>query len=260
MSYYYNNLVILIPVRMASTRLPGKALVDINGKPKIQRIFEHVSRTALSPTYIVAGDQEIVDRVSKFTDKVVLTDPDLPCGTDRIEAGLQQIDPTGGKYPFVVNFQGDAINVDPMIIKELMEVSLSTKADITTAAMLFKNSEDIANPKVAKVAMGLKPNEKSARALYFSRNVIPHDRDQPRGDFYHHVGVYVFTASALKRFVKFPPGILEQREKLEHLRALENGMTIYVKVIDKLKLYERAPADIDTPEDLEAIRKLREWK
>ena len=257
-NYSCQNLIILIPVRLASSRLPRKALVDIHGKPKLQRIYEHILQANIAPVYIVAGDQEIVDVASTFTQNIVLTDPELPSGTDRIQAGLNQIDPQG-KYPFVMNFQGDAINTNPKVIGELMNTAQKTGADITTAALKISR-EGAQDPNVVKIAMGLKAQETVARALYFSRSPIPYDRDGLPGAYYHHLGLYLYTRKALQQFVSFPPGILEQREKLEQLRALEHGMSIYVKLFDSIKLFEGAPADIDTPEDLAEILRLPYWK
>lgn len=258
MTHQYDNLIILIPAHLNSQRFPRKAIADIRGKPKIQRIYEHVTAANLAPVYIATGDQELANIVSAFTQNVVLTDSNVFNGTDCIKAGLDLIDPTGQRYQYVMNFQGDAINTDPKVISELMDLSSQTGADITTPALILDPSQ-VNDPAIVKITLGLRPNETSGRALYFSRNCVPHDRDNIIGPYYHHVGLYLYKAEALNRYVQCEPGILEQREKLEQLRALENGMTIYVKLLEKLKLYENAPPDIDTPEDLEKILSLDAW-
>lgn len=246
--------IVIIPSRLASTRLPNKPLSDINGKTMIGRIYENVSTRTNYPVYIAAGDKEIVDHIRSIGGKAILTDPTLPSGSDRIAAALKEIDPTGQAFDVVVNFQGDAVNTRPEIITELVELLEITGADITTPVMKMA-VENIENPNSVKAVAGFTGDEKSARALYFSRATVPYDREGGRKDFYHHIGIYAYRASALKDFVAHPEGVLEQREKLEQLRALEMGKTIWVKLIEKLKIEEQAPADIDTPEELEQMRK-----
>lgn len=246
--------VVIIPSRMKSTRLPNKPLADINGKTMIQRIYENVTKSTGLPVYIAAGDQEIVDHVNEFGGKAVLTDPKLPSGSDRIAAALNTIDPDGSKYDVVVNFQGDAVNTRPEIISDLIDLQQRTGADITTPGMIMdRNLHN--DPGAVKIAAGFTKEKKEARCLYFSRSRVPFDRDTDVLDIYHHIGIYVYKAEALKTFVSKPKGVLESREELEQLRALENGMTIYAKLVDKLKIIDEAPADIDTPHELEEMRK-----
>lgn len=252
------KVITLIPTRMASTRLPNKPLIDINGKTLIQRVYENVKKTVPGDVVVAAGDQSIVDECKKFGAKAILTDPKLPSGTDRIAAALKEIDPSGEKYDIVVNFQGDGLNVDPAINNDLIDLIEKTDCDIATCGVVFKNEKDAANPTNVKIVMGLREGEDNARCLTFTRALAPYTRDPEKcknQDLYHHIGIYVYKASSLKKFVELPVGVLEARESLEQLRALENGMTIRAKIVDKIVLNDKAPADINTPEELEEALK-----
>lgn len=253
-----SKVITMIPVRMASTRLPNKPLLDINGKTLIQRVYENVKACVPGDIVIAAGDQVIVDEAKKFGAKAILTDPSLPSGTDRISAALKELDPDGTKYDIVVNFQGDGINVDPKINLSLIEMIERTNCDIATCGMLFKNEKDINDPSMVKICMGLRDGEKEGRCLYFTRAAAPYIRNPEKcknQDFYHHIGIYVFKASSLQKMVSLPVGVLEERESLEQLRALENGMTIRALIVDNMKLINEAPADINTPEEYEEALK-----
>lgn len=256
-----SKIVTMIPTRMASTRLPNKPLIDINGKTLIHRVYENVRRIVPGDVIVAAGDQSIVDECAKFGAQAILTDPSLPSGTDRIAAALKQIDPDGSKYDIVVNFQGDGLNVDPKVNNELIEMIERTDCDIATCGMVFKTQADAENPTNVKIVMGLREGETEGRCLYFTRAVAPFTRNPEKcknQDLYHHIGIYVYKAASLKKFVEYPVGVLENRESLEQLRALENGMTIRAKVITKMVLDERAPADINTPEELaEALKYIK---
>jgi len=248
-----SKIVTMIPVRMASSRLPNKPLIDINGKTLVQRVYENVKNAIDGDIYVAAGDQVIIDECAKFGAKAILTDPSLPSGTDRIAAALKQIDPDGSKYDIVVNFQGDGLNVDPAINNSLIEMIERTNCDIATCGMIFKSKEEAENPTNVKIVMGLRDGEKEGRCLYFTRATAPYTRNPEKcanQDLYHHIGIYVYKASSLAKIVELPVGVLEARESLEQLRALENGMTIRAMLIDKLKLVEEAPADINTEEEL----------
>lgn len=248
-----SKIVTMIPVRMASSRLPNKPLIDINGKTLVQRVYENVKNAIEGDIYIAAGDQVIIDECAKFGAKAILTDPSLPSGTDRIAAALKQIDPDGSKYDIVVNFQGDGLNVDPAINNRLIEMIERTDCDIATCGMIFKSKEEAENPTNVKIVMGLRDGEKEGRCLYFTRATAPYTRNPEKcanQDLYHHIGIYVYKASSLAKIVELPVGVLEARESLEQLRALENGMTIRAMLIDKLKLVQEAPADINTEEEL----------
>lgn len=253
-----SRVITLLPVRMAATRLPNKPLLDVNGKSIIQRVCENVKAAIDTDIAVAAGDQAIVDECNKFGVTAILTDPALPSGTDRIAAALKILDPDGSKYDIVVDFQGDNLNVDPKVNLPLIEMIERTDCDIATCGMVIKNEADKSNPAVVKIIMGIKPNEDEARCLYFTRATAPYTRNPekcPNQDLYHHIGIYVFKAASLHKMVALPQGVLEQRESLEQLRALENGMTIRAKLVGDIRLNKDAPADINTPEDYEICKK-----
>lgn len=253
-----SNVAVIIPTRLKSTRLPNKPLAIVNGKTVIQHVYEHaISVHPKEDVYIAAGDPEIVEEAKKFEANCILTPASLPSGTDRIVCALNEIDPTGSKYDIVVNFQGDGINVDPKLNLRLVNLLQKTNADWVTVGKKITEPADIQNPNYVKIAMGLKPGEDFGRALYFSRSPIPFNRDKdPTKDFaYWHIGIYVYKTSALKRFVACEVGTLEATEKLEQLRALENGMSIYALIVPSIKLIENAPTDINTPEELAEAQK-----
>ncbi len=251
-----NRVITLMPVRLAATRLPNKPLIDINGKTMVQRVYENVKKAMAGKTdiAIAAGDQAIVDECNKFGATAVLTDPKLPSGTDRIAAALDVLDPTGEKYDIVVDFQGDNLNVDPAVCLPLVEMVQRTNCDIATCGMVIKNEEDKNNPNIVKIVMGLEKGQTEAPCLYFTRATAPYTRNPEKcenQDLYHHIGIYVFKAQSLKKMVSLPTSVLERREALEQLRALENGMSVRAKLVDDIKLIKEAPADINTPEDLQ---------
>lgn len=253
-----SKVAVMIPTRLKSTRLPNKPLAMINGKPLIQHVYEHaIAVHSAQDVYIASGDQEIIEVAQKFGAKCILTDASLPSGTDRISAALKEIDPDGTKYDIIVNFQGDGINVDPRLNLELIQIMEQTGADIVTVGKEITKPEEIQNPAYVKIVMGLKEGEDTGRALYFSRAPVPYNRDmeQTQVPAYWHIGIYVYNAKSLRQFVSLPVGVLENTEKLEQLRALENGMSIYAKIVPSVKLVEAAPADINTPEELQEAQK-----
>lgn len=253
-----SKVITMIPARLASTRLANKLLLDVNGKSIIQQVYENVKAAIPGDICIAAGHEKIAEEAKKFGAKVVLTDPNLPSGTDRIAVALKELDPDGTKYDIVVNFQGDNINVDPAINNQLIKIIEETDCDVATCGMVFKNMEEAENPSNVKIIMGLENGQKQARALYFTRALAPYIRNPEKcdnHDYYHHIGIYVFKTSVLKKFTDMKQSVLEKREALEQLRFLENGYHIQALVVDKIKLNDKAPADINTIEDLEAFRK-----
>lgn len=257
-NYNLDSVATIIPVRMASQRFPNKPMADIAGKSLIQRVYDNVMEVTNGNVIIAAGDQVLVDHCKSFGAAVVLTDPKLPSGTDRIAAALRFLDPKGIRYEHVVNFQGDNINVDPRINLRLIDLMQRTGADLTTAAKVITDEADKTNPNIVKIAMGLRQGETEGRCLYFSRATIPFTREPQEcknQDLYHHIGVYCFNAESLQRMVSAPEGVLENREKLEQLRLLELGMSCHAIIIDKIKLIEAAPADINTKEEYEEYLK-----
>jgi 3-deoxy-manno-octulosonate cytidylyltransferase (CMP-KDO synthetase) len=239
------NPVLLIPARMASTRLPGKPLADIAGVPMIARVWARAMAAGLGPVVVAAGEAEIVAAVERAGGRAVLTDPDLSSGSDRIWAALAAIDPKGA-HDVVVNLQGDLPALDPEQLKTVVSALAKSGADIATLAAPIDNDDDRQNPAVVKAVVAWDAGERLGRALYFTRSQAP----SGDGVLYHHVGLYAYAREALESFVALPPSPLEKREKLEQLRALEAGMSIAVARVDA------APLSVDTPADLEKARKL----
>lgn len=248
-----SKVAVIIPSRLKSSRLPNKPLAVVRGKTVIQHVYEHaVMEHPAQDVYIAAGDQEIINEARKFGAQCVLTDAALPSGSDRIVAALKQIDPSGTKYDTVVNFQGDGINVNPKLNKQLVSLLDKTGADWVTVCKKITNADEIQNPAFVKIALAAPCGQAYGRALYFSRSPIPFHRAQNGvPEAFWHIGIYVYKVAALQKFVTCPEGVLEQTEKLEQLRALENGMSIYALIVPSVKLIEDAPADINTPEELQ---------
>jgi 3-deoxy-manno-octulosonate cytidylyltransferase (CMP-KDO synthetase) len=232
------NPILLIPARMASTRLPGKPLADIGGVPMIVRVWERAVAADLGPVVVAAAEAEIVEAVEKAGGQAVLTDPELPSGSDRIWAALTLADPTSA-HDVVVNLQGDLPALDPEQLRTVVACLAKSGADID-------NEADKADPAVVKAVVAWDAREGMGDALYFTRATAP----TGEGTLYHHIGLYAYAREALESFVALPPSPLEKREKLEQLRALEAGMSIAVARVDA------APLSVDTPADLEKARKL----
>ncbi|MEQ7156667.1 3-deoxy-manno-octulosonate cytidylyltransferase [Brevundimonas aurifodinae] len=234
--------LILIPTRMAAARLPGKPLADIGGKPMIVRAWEQAAASGL-PVAVAAGDAEIVKVIEAVGGRAVLTDPALPSGSDRALAALNTLDPHG-EYDAVINLQGDMPFADPglaMACAALLHGEPS--CDIATLVAPELDPSDRANVDVVKAVLALKDGDRHARALYFTRSTLYGD-----GPVWRHIGVYGYRRDALKRFCAAPPSPLEKREKLEQLRALELGLSIWAATVDQ------APISVDNPADLEAAR------
>jgi len=239
------NPILLIPARMASTRLPGKPLADIGGVPMIVRVWERAVAADLGPVVVAAAEAEIVAAVERAGGQAVLTDPELPSGSDRIWAALTLADPTSA-HDVVVNLQGDLPALDPEQLRTVVACLYKSGADISTLAAPIDNEADRDNPAVVKAVVAWDARERLGHALYFTRATAP----TGEGTLYHHIGLYAYAREALESFVALPPSPLEKREKLEQLRALEAGMSIAVARVDA------APLSVDTPADLEKARKL----
>ncbi|AXO13333.1 3-deoxy-manno-octulosonate cytidylyltransferase [Thalassospira indica] len=238
------NPVVVIPARMASTRLPNKPLADICGEPMIVQVWKRATEAGIGPVLVACAEQEIADAVTAAGGIAVLTDPDLPSGSDRVHQALQTFDPEG-KFDAVVNVQGDLPTIDAADIRAVFEPLADPNVDIATLAAEIKRDEERTNPNVVK-AVAAFGSGRVARALYFTRATAPYGD----GPLYHHIGLYTYRRAALDRFVSLPPAELEQREKLEQLRALENGMVIAVALVDGV------PLGVDTQEDLERAREV----
>jgi 3-deoxy-manno-octulosonate cytidylyltransferase (CMP-KDO synthetase) len=237
------NAMVLIPARMAATRLPGKPLADIGGVPMIVRVLRQAESAAVGPVAVAAGDQEIVDAVRSAGGRAILTDPGLPSGSDRIRAALEALDPAG-RCEAVINLQGDMPFVDPATVGACARLLGDIEAcDVATAVAAESSPHDRHNPDVVKAILALEPGAREGRALYFTRSSLYGD-----GPIWRHIGVYGYRREALIRFTEAQPSPLERREKLEQLRALELGMQIWAAVLD------HAPISVDTPADLEKAR------
>lgn len=239
-----NKIAIIIPARLASTRLPNKPLADILGKSMIRRVYEKAVAAGLGEVYIACDGDEIAAEAKKIGANFVITDPNLPSGTDRIYAALQAL---GKDFDIVINLQGDLPNIDPKVIKLAAHELLSSDCDIATIASKIKDAQEITNPNVVKIVIAFSDQD-CGRALYFSRAAIPYSKENAQ-DYYHHIGIYAYKTEALQKFVTLKPSLLEKRESLEQLRALENDMKIIVKIVDV------HPLSVDTKEDLEAVIK-----
>jgi 3-deoxy-manno-octulosonate cytidylyltransferase (CMP-KDO synthetase) len=235
--------ILLIPARMAATRLPGKPLADIGGLPMIVRVLRQAEAAGIGPVAVAAGDAEIVQAVEAAGGRAVLTDPDLPSGSDRILAALGALDPEG-RHDVVINLQGDIPFIAPEAIRACADLlGQRPEADISTVMVAEAGPEDRTNPDMPKVVAAMDPDGRSGRALYFTRSVLFGE-----GPVWIHHGIYGYRRRALERFTAAPPSPLERRERLEQLRALELGMTIWSAVLDE------APISVDNPADLERAR------
>ncbi len=239
------NPIVIIPARMASSRLPGKPLADIHGRPMIVVMLERGREADLGPVAVACGDAVIADAVRAAGGRAVLTDPALPSGSDRVFAALAELDPEG-RHDVVINLQGDF----PTITGAQLRLSVSPLADpacdIGTLVVPIASETEANTASFVKAACAFAEGQIVAPALYFSRQPIPWG-DGPR---WHHVGIYAYRREALARYVALPPSPLERRENLEQLRALEAGMRIGCARI------EHGPFGVDTPEDLERARRL----
>ena len=235
--------ILLIPARLAATRLPGKPLADIGGLPMIVRVVRQAEASGVGPVAVAAGDPEIVAAVEAAGGRAVLTDPDLPSGSDRILAALRMLDPDG-RHDVVINLQGDIPFIAPEAIQACAGLlSERPEADISTVMVAESDPSDRVNPDMPKVVAAMAPDGRSARALYFTRSVL-----YGEGPVWIHHGIYGYRRQALERFTAAPPSPLEQRERLEQLRALELGMILWSAVLDE------APISVDNPADLERAR------
>ena len=237
------NLV-LIPARMASSRLPGKPLLEIAGLPMIVHVLRRAEEAAIGRVAVATDTPEIAEAVKVHGGEAVMTSPDHPSGSDRVFEAMEKLDPEG-RADIVVNLQGDFPTISSQNIRDVLAPLSETAVDIATLAAEIHTEEESLAPSVVK-AVGSPLGGRRMRALYFTRATAPHG-DGPR---YHHIGLYAFRRAALARFVKLPPSPLELQEKLEQLRALEAGMRIDITVVDTV------PRGVDTPADLETARRI----
>jgi 3-deoxy-manno-octulosonate cytidylyltransferase (CMP-KDO synthetase) len=241
------NPIIIIPARLAATRLPGKPLADIAGTPMIVHVWRRAVAAEVGPVVVACGDRAIADAVESAGGRAVMTDPDLPQGSDRVHAAIGLLDPNRA-HDAVVNVQGDMPFIDPAAIRLAVDGLADPEIDITTLAAPIEDQAMLADTSVNKVAAGFVDPTRPARALYFSKAVVPWGPGPP----YEHVGLYAYRRAALEHFAALPRSVLEQRERLEQLRALEAGMRISVGLIQAGRL----GVQVDTPADLARARQL----
>jgi 3-deoxy-manno-octulosonate cytidylyltransferase (CMP-KDO synthetase) len=236
--------LVLIPARMAATRLPGKPLLDIAGLPMIVHVLRRAEAAAIGRVAVATDTPEIAAAVKSHGFEAVMTRSDHPSGSDRIYEALGKLDPRG-EAEIVVNLQGDFPTILPDNIRDVLAPLADPAVDIATLAAQIHTKEESTNPNVVKMVGSLLSGRRM-RALYFTRATAPWG-DGPR---YHHIGLYAYRRAALERFVALPPSTLERQEKLEQLRAMEAGMRIDVTIVDTV------PRGVDTPEDLVTTRRL----
>ena len=237
------NPIVLIPARMASTRFPGKPLAEIAGEPMIVHVWRRAVEADAGPVLVAAAEPDIVAAVGAVGGRAVLTDPDLPSGSDRIHQALERAD-AARTHDAVINVQGDLPSIEPAAIQAALGTLATDGVDIGTIAAEITREAERTDPNVVKAVVAFAEGARTGRALYFTRATAP----AGDGPLLHHIGLYAYRRDALDRFVALPPGTLEKREGLEQLRALEAGMRIDVALVDTV------PLGVDTPADLERAR------
>ena len=238
------KVLTVIPARLASTRLPNKPLAELCGAPMIVQVWRRAVEADIGPALVAADGPEIAAAVRAAGGLAVETDPDLPSGSDRIFAALQEFDPER-RYDTIVNLQGDLPTIDPASVRAALAPLQDGAVDIATLAARISREEERTDPNVVK-AVGAPLGRTRMRALYFTRATAPWGE----GDLFHHIGLYAYRRAALEKFVSLPPSALERREKLEQLRALEAGMRIDVEIVATV------PLGVDAPHDLERARQI----
>lgn len=238
------DTIILIPARMAASRLPNKPMADIAGKPLIEHVWAGAVAADIAPVYVATDHQDIFDHITAIGGRAVMTRHDHASGSDRIYEAICHIDPDG-QYQKLINLQGDLPTITTQAITALAELLQENSCDLAT--LVAQASEDeISRAQVVKAVMSWQDDGRIGRAHYFSREAVPYNAPE----YWHHIGLYGWQREALARFVSLPPSPLEQIEKLEQLRAIEAGMIIKAAMIDE------APGGVDTIEDLEMVRAL----
>lgn len=242
--------IVLIPARLKATRLPDKPLADIHGEPMIVHVWRRAREADLGPVLVAAGEEAIVAAVKQAGGEAVLTRTDHPSGSDRIWEAVERFDPDR-RHDAVVNVQGDLPTIAASAVRAALAPLDEDAVDIATIAAEITREEERTDPNVVKAVVAFTRGGKGGvppigRALYFSRATVP----AGAGPHYHHIGLYAYRRDALARFVAMPPGVLERRERLEQLRALEAGMRIDVALVDTV------PLGVDTEADLARARLL----
>lgn len=234
----------VIPARLQATRLPGKPLADIHGVPMIVHVWRRAMEAEVGRVIVATDSLEIAEAMAAAGGEAVMTRADHQSGSDRVFEAVGRADPDG-RHDIIVNVQGDLPTVEPRLVRACLEPLLDGDADIATLGCEITVAEERINPNVVKV-VGSVLGPGRLRALYFTRATAPYGE----GPLFHHIGMYAYRRQALARFVSLAPSMLEKREKLEQLRALEDGMRIEVSLVDTV------PLGVDTPADLERARRL----
>jgi 3-deoxy-manno-octulosonate cytidylyltransferase (CMP-KDO synthetase) len=238
--------LVVIPARLAATRLPDKPLADIHGAPMIVHVWRRAVEAGIGPVVVACGDAPILAAIEAAGGRGVLTDPNHPSGSDRVWEAVERVDPAG-RHDVIVNVQGDLPTLDGrFIVRSLEPLRRTPEADIATLVCPIPNPADYGRTSVNKAVVSWQPDGEVGRCLYFSKSVVPWGP----GPVLHHIGLYAYRRTALQRFVSLPPSPLELRERLEQLRALEAGMRIDAALV------ETEPLGVDTPEDLEQARRM----
>ncbi|MDR6103892.1 3-deoxy-manno-octulosonate cytidylyltransferase (CMP-KDO synthetase) [Agrobacterium larrymoorei] len=240
----FEKAIVLIPARMASTRLPGKPLADINGKPMIVQVALRAREAGAERIVVAVDDERVFDAVKSAGFDVIMTRNDHQSGSDRIYEALQKADPEG-RAEFVINVQGDLPTIEPETIRASLLPMDNPEVDIATLTVPITDEDEKTNPSIVKI-VGSPLSETRLRALYFTRATAPYGN----GPLYHHIGLYTYRRAALEKFVSLKPSVLELRESLEQLRALEAGMRIDAEIVRSV------PLGVDTPPQLETARKI----
>ena len=240
-----HNTIVVIPARMASTRLPGKPLADINGVPMIVHVWQRAVAANVGQVLVAAAENEIAEVIRRAGGDAIVTDPALPSGSDRIAEALRLRDPSR-RFSFVLNLQGDLPTIDSLSIQRCLAGLVNEQAEISTIAARIEAEADVANPNIVKAITPLGDEREVAFARDFVRNVGP----EHAAPYWHHIGVYAYRRKSLEQFVALPVSAGEADRKLEQMRALDNGMRIVVVRV------ETVPLGVDTPDELEIARQM----
>ena len=240
-----HNTIVVIPARMASTRLPGKPLADIHGLPMIVHVWRRAVAANVGQVLVAAAENEIAETIRAAGGDAIVTDPDLPSGSDRIAEALRLRDP-GHRFGFVVNLQGDLPTIDSLSIQRCLAGLVNEEAEISTIAARIETEADVADPSIVKAITPLSDE----REVAFARDFVRHAGPEHEAPYWHHIGVYAYRRSALDRFVSLPVSAREAERKLEQMRALDNGMSMVVVRV------ETVPLGVDTPAGLETARQM----
>ena len=244
-----HNTIVIIPARMASVRLPGKPMADINGLPMIVHVWKRAVAANIGHVLVAAAENQIAEAIRNAGGDAMVTDVNLPSGSDRIAQALRLRD-DASRFHYVVNLQGDLPTIDPLSVRRCLAGLTNEGVDIATIAAKITDDADMVNPNIVKAIAPLEGDREVAYARDFVR--VIDDGMQP--PFWHHIGVYAYRRKSLERFVSLPVSLREKQRALEQMRALDNGMTIAVVKVDTV------PHGVDTPADLETARRLLRTK